>query len=742
MNIDEHILGGLNEAQKLAVTNVTGPLLIIAGAGSGKTKALTQRIVYQIFVKGISPWNILGVTFTNKAAKEMKKRIIKLLYPDADLENDNLDDYDIPLIGTFHSTCVKILRRDIHNIGLENSFTIYDTYDQQILMKNLIKDHGMSDELNYKAVLHAISNCKNELIHPDVYMARTYNFFTEQVAKFYQMYEQKLKENKALDFDDLIMKTVELFEKVPEILDKYQEKFKYISVDEYQDTNHAQYKLMKMLAEKYRNICVVGDDWQSIYSWRGANMQNILDFNKDYPEAEVVKLEQNYRSTSIILDAADSVMKKNKKRTDKKLWTDREEGEKIQIVRAANEKLEAEYIILRLKDKLEKYEFKDYSAFSVLYRTNAQSRTLEEMLIRYGIPYRIVGGVRFYERKEIKDMVAYLRLIQNPSDSVSLMRIINVPTRKIGLKTIETIQEFANQKDITMWGVIREIENYSEMMSESKIKALAKFRDMIYDFQNMNRTYKASGMVKYIIENSGYRKFLLEDKTVEGEARFENVQELASVANKYEMLEPGISLATFLEEIALISDTDKLDEKDNSVTLMTVHSAKGLEFDHVFICGLEDGVFPHSRSMIDAQELEEERRLMYVALTRAKDTATLTFAEQRMLYGDVKSNAMSQFIEDIPEELRQNNFEHKAKVTPIFDMNGNMPHRPIPVEGENEEINYDDIVVELFVGDRVRHGSFGVGTVTKLTGGIVEVVFDEVGKKKLALSVAPLEKID
>ncbi len=717
------ILDGLNDVQRIAAETAAGPLLIIAGAGSGKTRTLTHRIAYLIKEKGVRPHNILAVTFTNKAANAMKERILNLL--------GEVQEYETPTIGTFHSVCIRILRKYIHLLNFENSFVIYDTNDQVVLMKRIMKSRSIDEkQVNPKAVLNYISQAKNQLIGPDEYSNYSGNYFTEKVAELYIAYHKELSINNALDFDDIIMKTVQLFKTLPDVLKHYQERYTYISVDEYQDTNHAQYTLIKMLAEKYRNICVIGDPDQSIYSWRGANMQNILDFEKDYPDAVVVKLEQNYRSTKVILDAAHSIIEKNRKRKDKRLWTDREGGENLKIWSARDERDEAMQVLREITRHLKSHESPVYKDFAVLYRTNAQSRVLEESFMRFGIPYKVVGSVNFYERKEIRDIVAYLRLIHNPDDSVSLMRIINTPARKIGPKSLEILQFFAAQNDISMFRAMERADEIHEL--GSKVGPVENFIKMIRRFQSLNQEFAAAGLIKHVIMESGYREFLLEDKTPDGEARLQNIQELASVANKYEALEPGQSLSTFLEEIALISDLDKLNDRDNAVTLMTLHSAKGLEFPVVFLTGLEEGIFPHSRSLFEPQELEEERRLMYVGLTRAMDFLYLLYAERRMVYGEFKSSAPSQFLNDIPEELYSSGAP--ANSAPEFDS------KPIPVEEFVDDF-YEE--VELCDGDRVLHKTFGEGIILNVSGGVLTIAFknSKIGVKKLSKTIAPLQKL-
>lgn len=720
------LLQNLNDKQRDAVLKTQGSLLVVAGAGSGKTKALTHRIAYLIREMAISPWNILAVTFTNKAANEMKSRIVKLL-------NKEMNDEGLPVIGTFHSTCVRILRKHIQLLGYENSFTIYDTADQQVLIKRLLADLRIDDK-QYKprAMLFQISGAKNELVTPDQYETMAHNHFSEKVSEIYKHYQKSLKKNNALDFDDIIMKTVELFQKYPEVLDQYQEKFRYISVDEYQDTNHAQYILTNLLAQKYRNLCVIGDSDQSIYSFRGANIGNILNFEKDYPEAKVVLLEQNYRSTRPILNAAHAIIVKNAKRKDKKLWTEREGGEKIRFTELENERLEADFVAREIENRLRGHEFRDYRDYVVLYRTNAQSRVLEEAMLRHGMPYKIVGGIKFYERKEVKDLVAYLRVIQNQVDSVSLLRVINTPPRKIGAKTIEVVQEFAFKNNISFFESMARAQEIDELRG-GKTEALLALFKTIRELQSVNREFPASGLIKHVIDATGYKKFL-DDGSVEGEARLENVYELINVASKYDNLEPAMSLNIFLEEISLIADIDTLDNQDNAVTLMTIHSAKGLEFSNVFLVGLEEGIMPHSRSLLERDELEEERRLMYVAITRAKDKLYLLRAKSRTVYGETQSNPVSQFLADIPQELLEMDTRTQRPIS-VREIS----YTPIPVEEYPEEQT-----LELHDGDRVYHNSFGEGVVVALTGGVVTVSFKDirVGVKKLALSIAPLKKIE
>ncbi len=727
----ENLINSLNPKQQEAVLTTEGPVLVMAGAGSGKTKALTHRIAYLISELKVPGSSILAVTFTNKAAKEMQERVVKLL--------GTSPQGGMPTIGTFHSICVRILRKHIHLIGFDNSFVIYDSTDQQLLVKRIMKNLNIDDKkFAPMAVLGQISSAKNHLITPDRYKAVANNFFAEKVAQVYELYEENLKQNNALDFDDLLVKTVKLLNEIPDVLSYYQSRFEYVSVDEYQDTNEAQYKIIKMLVEKHGNLCVIGDSDQSIYSWRGANMQNILDFEKDYPMAKVILLEQNYRSTKNILDAAHHVISKNMKRKEKKLWTDNQKGDYLRRFEAQNEKEEAFFIANEIRKELTRYEAPDYRDFAVLYRTNAQSRVLEEAFMRSGIPYKIIGGIRFYERKEIKDIMAYLRLVHNPCDDIALLRIINVPTRGIGTKTLADLQALALRQKTNLFSILNSPELVTEL-SDRGSRSLEKFTETINKLRNLNRTETASAMIKYVLEYSGYKAYLEQGNEEGGEARLENVRELVSVASKYDSLEPGVSLAVFLEEVALIADTDKIDQTDNAVTLMTLHAAKGLEFPHVFLIGLEEGVFPHSRSLIDPEQYEEERRLMYVGITRAEQTLCLTFAKMRMLYGELKANTPSTFLLDIPDELfadQLNNFGRRNHQML------NLGHRPIPTESDTYVVS--ELATNFNQGDLVRHPSFGEGVIRRLSGGVAEIAFrnPKFGLKKLALSVAPLEKLD
>jgi len=748
------ILFKLNLAQKEAVTTIEGPVLIIAGAGSGKTRTLTHRVAYLIREKGVKPGNILAVTFTNKAAQEMKERIAKLLSDSGNilsapspvpsghplLKREEENRYNPPIMGTFHSICVKILRREIDKIGFKTSFNIFDDQDQLALMKKTMKEMQIDlDQFRPTAILGAISRAKNELIDEKEFEQSIGGYFEEIVSKIYTNYQKKLKEQNALDFDDILMYTVKIFQKFPEILEKYQRTFCYIMVDEYQDTNHAQYMLVKLLSQKHQNICVVGDDWQGIYSWRGANIQNILDFEKDYPNAKVIKLEQNYRSTQNILDAAYGVISKNINRKDKKIWTENKGGQLLTSYEAEDEKNEAEFIAEEIKQLIKNgYNYNDYV---ILYRTNAQSRIIEEIMLRNSIPYRIIGGIKFYQRKEIKDIVAYLRLINNFSDKVSLERIINEPKRGIGEITLGSWINLSAEQGVNCIDFAAQISNLKSQISnksqsaswqtnfkirDSKLDSIIKFSEFITRMSELKNKLPIIDFIQKVYTESRYEKFLL-DGTEEGEMRHENVQELLTVAQKYEEYEGEERLNLFLEEIALASDTDNVDQNKESVHLMTLHSAKGLEFKVVFIVGLEEGILPHSRSMQDSNEMEEERRLMYVGITRAKEKVYLLFTSERNIFGSTQINPPSRFLDDVPEYLL------KA-----------LNKKHITHNKKNEEKNVIDSVFHASCfkdGDRVCHDIFGDGTIVATQGDIITVAFSKVGLKKLLINVAPLNKI-
>lgn len=634
----------LNPEQRRAVEKMDGPLLIMAGAGSGKTRVLTHRIAYLISQRKAPPWAILAITFTNKAAREMQERVAKLV---------GSEGRDI-WVSTFHSMCVRILRRDIERIGFTSNFTILDSTDQLSVIRGCMKDLNLdTKKFEPRAIQAAISSAKNELLSPKRFEQNIGDYFQGVVAKVYTKYQQRLKSNNALDFDDLIMTTIELFKEEPEVLDFYQNKFKYIHVDEYQDTNRAQYMLCRMLADKHHNICVVGDSDQSIYRWRGADITNILNFEEDYPEATVIYLEQNYRSTANILNAANNVINQNTGRKPKKLWTDQGEGQPIKLYQADSEHDEGYFVTGEINKN--KANGKSYSKHAILYRTNAQSRVIEEILIKSDIPYQIVGGIKFYDRKEIKDILGYLRLISNPDDDISLERIINVPKRGIGATTMAKLAEAAAERGTSMMKVL---DNMDGLDIAAKTKgALREFYAMIDSLNRMVDYLSVTELTEKMLELSQYRLELQRENTLESKARLENIDEFLSVTQEFEQRNEDKSLVAFLTDLALIADIDSMnnepEEQDDAVILMTMHSAKGLEFPYVFIIGMEEGVFPHSRAFSDNEELEEERRLAYVGITRAEEQLYLTCARSRTLFGRTNANPPSRFLREIPDELKE-----------------------------------------------------------------------------------------
>lgn len=717
-------LSELNEEQRKAVTHPGGPLLVLAGAGSGKTRVLTYRIAYLIEHMGVDPSSIMAITFTNKAAEEMKERIERLIPWAKGM-----------LVSTFHSACVRILRSDIERLGYSRNFVIFDTQDQQVVARDSVKAMGLDDKkYSPQAVLSFIGRAKDKLLTPQECYDRAKDIREKTLARIYELYQKKLKELNALDFDDLIMKTVELFRECPEVLHHYQTKFKHILVDEYQDTNRAQYVLVKMLAEKHRNLCVVGDDDQSIYSFRGADIRNILDFEEDFPDATVIRLEQNYRSTQNILDAANSVISHNLGRKKKNLWTENGKGEKIYLVTLENEHEEA-FFIAREIEKLvnaRKFNLKD---FAVLYRTNAQSRVLEEMMVKMGLPYRIVGGLKFYQRKEIKDIMAYLRVVANPSDDVSLLRIINVPRRGIGEATVYELKRVAEENERSVYDIIKEeAYNFSSRVS-AKLKNFAR---LINDFIEKQNSLSIPELIAYILEKTGYIEELEAENSPEAQSRIENLKEMVGVAEEFERKYKGASLQDFLAEIALVSDVDELDDNKDAVVLMTLHSAKGLEFPVVFLSGMDEGIFPHSRSMFDEDELEEERRLCYVGITRAKKRLYLTRAWRRNLYGNTSFYSASRFIDEIPARLLK-------EIGPEDDIKKAKPvvqfKSAIKQSSETEKRKE----LKLNPGDRVKHSKWGEGVVTAVYGkgedAEIAVNFASEGTKRLILKYAPLVKI-
>ncbi len=725
-------LVNMNPMQLEAVKHTEGPLLILAGAGSGKTRVLTHRIAYLVEEKGVSPYEILAITFTNKAAKEMKERIEELL------GNNQRDLW----VSTFHSSCVRILRRDIDKIGYQRNFVIYDTTDQETVMKECLKAMNLDDKLySPRAVLGEIGRAKDQLIGPKEYLANnTVDFRKTTIGKLYQMYQEKLRKNNALDFDDLIMKTVELFLTNPTDLRYYQEKFKYVMVDEFQDTNISQYKLVSLLAQKHKNLCVVGDDDQSIYSWRGADIGNILGFEKDFPNSKVIKLEQNYRSTKNILSAANSVVANNIQRKSKKLFTDNLSGEIIEYYRASNEYEEAQYIASMIKRHVREDE-KNFADFAVLYRTNAQSRVLEEIMLKEGVPYRLYGGIRFYDRKEIKDILSYLRIVENPVDDITLQRIINVPKRGIGLKTVEKFQDYASAQGESLFSSLLDAEEMKDISTRVRVKT-KEFTALIVDLIERKNEMTVTEIVDEIYERTGYIKELTEENTIEAKGRIENLQEFKSLTMDFDKNSEIKTLEEFLARTALESPLDQMEGEDNVVVLMTLHSAKGLEFPVVFMPGMEEGIFPSSMSLQEQNE-EEERRLCYVGITRARERLYMTHAMMRTLYGRTGYNGVSRFINEIPSDYinKQTPYDRKKEVaamqtSPLF--RGEMLHRApqkLDVAGTATAAN----IGQMKAGFKVKHPKFGVGTIVAVDGDMISIAFPGNGIKKIAATFVQLE---
>jgi DNA helicase-2/ATP-dependent DNA helicase PcrA len=737
--LSNQLLTGLNNMQQEAVKTTDGPLLIMAGAGSGKTRVLTHRIAYLMIEKQIAPWNILAITFTNKAAREMKERIQHILGPGAD---------EI-WISTFHSMCVRILRRDSDRMGINRNFSILDTTDQLSVIKTVLKEKNL-DPKKYepRSILGSISSAKNELITPDEYVKTANSHYEQMVSEVYKEYQRKLRKNQSLDFDDLIMTTIQLFQRVPEVLESYQRKFQYIHVDEYQDTNRAQYMLVKLLAARFKNLCVVGDSDQSIYRWRGADIANILSFEKDYPQANVILLEQNYRSTKLILEAANEVIKNNSNRKPKKLWTENQQGSKISYYRADSEAAEGQFVAGKIKQLVESGQRK-LSDIAILYRTNAQSRIIEEVLLKSNLNYTIVGGIKFYDRKEIKDLLAYLRLIANPDDDISLARIINVPKRGVGSTSVDKIANYAIDNDLSLFQALYEIEQIG--VSARVINALVEFRELIRNLGNMQDYLSVTELAEEIIDKSGYREMLKLEKTLEAQSRLENIDEFLSVTQTFEKQNDDKSLVAFLTDLALVSDIDKLDEDDqdqsNAIVLMTLHSAKGLEFPVVFLIGLEEGVFPHSRSLMEEDEMQEERRLMYVGVTRAEKELFITNAQMRTLFGRTSMNPESRFIAEIPSELVENLNEEKKKSissSSSFNSARRLEKRPLVSRPIAASTGGDDI--SWAVGDKAEHKKWGIGTVVSVKGSgegkELDIAFPSpVGIKRLLAKFAPINRI-
>lgn len=715
-----YLLDELNPEQRSAAEKTDGPVLILAGAGSGKTKTLTHRIAYLIAQKNARPENILAVTFTNKAAKEMRERLGKLLGRAGD------DRSFMPFMGTFHSICVRLLRFDGEAIGVPKNYVIFDESDRQSAVKAAMRElHIAEKQHSPSSIGYMISSAKNELLTPSDYKNTAQMPQQHVAADVYAVYERIRKDAAALDFDDLIGETVRMLSTVPELRAKWQRQFQHILIDEYQDTNAAQYKLVKLLVGDGQNICVVGDDWQSIYSWRGADFKNILNFERDYPNALVVKLEQNYRSTKNILDAAHKVITKNTNRSSKELWTKAGAGSPVQIVGVQSEAHEGEFIVGRIKTAVD-MKARRYKDYAILYRTNAQSRAMEESFIRYGVPYRIVGGVRFYDRKEIKDLLAYLRMLYQPADRASFLRIVNVPARGLGAVSVQKFLDWQANSGFGLTDALLQIDLCPSLTPKARA-AFGVLGVLLQDMSNQVEKIGLPELIDVVIKRTGYEQHL-DDGSLQAEDRLQNVRELITVAKEYEAL----GLAGFLEEVALISDLDSVDDVADSVTLMTLHAAKGLEFPVVFMIGCEESIFPHSRAFYDQDEMEEERRLCYVGMTRAREELYLTHAAGRMLYGGVQHNPPSRFLADIDGSARE-------EIAPMFGYGMDAPAQPFGPAGSEPRYVPEDM--ELEVGDMVRHKVFGQGQVVDIDGTTISISFAGRGVKKLNVEFAPLERI-
>ncbi|AWM43227.1 DNA helicase PcrA [Bacillus amyloliquefaciens] len=735
--ISNQLLSGLNPVQQEAVKTTDGPLLLMAGAGSGKTRVLTHRIAYLMAEKHVAPWNILAITFTNKAAREMKERVESILGPGA----------DEVWISTFHSMCVRILRRDIDRIGINRNFSILDTADQLSVIKGILKERNIDPKkFDPRSILGSISSAKNELIEPEEFAKTAGGYYDQVTSDVYTDYQKKLLKNQSLDFDDLIMTTIKLFERVPEVLEFYQRKFQYIHVDEYQDTNRAQYLLVKQLAARLENICVVGDSDQSIYRWRGADIANILSFEKDYPSANVILLEQNYRSTKRILQAANEVIKNNSNRKPKNLWTENDEGIKLSYYSGDNEFGEGQFVAGKIYE-LNSSGRRKLSDIAILYRTNAQSRVIEETLLKSGLNYNIVGGTKFYDRKEIKDILAYLRLVSNPDDDISFTRIVNVPKRGVGATSLEKIASYAAMNGMSMFQAVKQVDFIG--VSAKAANALDGFGAMIENLTNMQDYLSITELTEEILEKTEYREMLKAEKSIEAQSRLENIDEFLSVTKNFEQKSEDKSLVAFLTDLALIADIDQLDQKEeesggkDAVTLMTLHAAKGLEFPVVFLMGMEEGVFPHSRSLMEEAEMEEERRLAYVGITRAEEELYLTNAKMRTLFGRTNMNPESRFIREIPGDLLENLNEKK---TPRMQPGRKVQPKRGPV---SRPVSYANKTggdsLSWAVGDKAGHKKWGTGTVVSVKGEgestELDIAFPSpVGVKRLLAAFAPIEK--
>lgn len=717
MSATHYLLKDLNPEQRKAAETTEGPVLILAGAGSGKTKTLTHRIAHIVASGKARPNQILAVTFTNKAAKEMRIRLAHLLGQDAD------DRAFMPFMGTFHSICVRLLRFDGEHIQVPKNYVIFDEADRQSAVKQALRQMGVNEkQYSPSSISHLISGAKNELISPAEYGAHARLPLQKIAADAYTIYERIRKDAAALDFDDLISETVRLLKTVPEIRQKWQTQFKYILIDEYQDTNAAQYSLVKLLTNSQANLCVVGDDWQSIYSWRGADFKNILNFERDYPRTLVIKLEQNYRSTKNILDAAHNIITKNTQRSDKALWTKAGQGSPVHIQYVSTESHEGELVVSRIKNAVSMRARRNKD-FAVLYRTNAQSRAIEEALIRYGVPYRIVGGVRFYDRKEIKDLIAYLRLLYQPSDRASFLRIVNVPTRGLGNVSVQKFLDIQQTSGLPILNLLEQIGQLEGLTPKAR-KAFAELGEMLARLKEAADEMSLPDLIEAVIKRIGYLDYL-DDGTPQAEDRAENVKELVSVAREY----ADLGLSGFLEEVALISDLDAVQADQDAVLLMTIHAAKGLEFPVVFMIGMEETIFPHSRALYDQDEMEEERRLCYVGMTRAREELVLTAAASRMLYGQTQHNPPSRFLADIDGKAETTQAPAFGYAGPSFERTDSLEPRVVPED------------TDLEIGGRVRHKVFGQGNIVAIDGRAVSVKFDGRGIKRLNLDFAPLERV-
>jgi DNA helicase-2/ATP-dependent DNA helicase PcrA len=734
--VKEDLLTGLNPEQLRAVETTEEPLLIQAGAGSGKTKTLTHRIAYLIATHKATPFNILAVTFTNKAAREMRGRVAELL-------GENPDNRSfMPFMGTFHAICVRILRQDGEAIGIPRSFVIFDEADRQSAVKQASKQL-MVDEKAFppRVISSLISSAKNDMLTPEEYAGLNTSPAGKVAAGVYPVYQRILKDAGGLDFDDLICKTVTMLQNYPDVREKWQRQFRYIMIDEYQDTNAAQYQLVKQLTNNHKNVAVVGDDWQSVYSWRGADFRNILHFERDYPGCTVIKLEQNYRSTKHILDAAHAVISKNTQRSDKKLWTDLGDGASVQLRQVTSERAEGELIIRTVKQAVDA-GLRNYRDAAVLYRTNAQSRAIEETFVRYGVPYRVVGGTRFYDRKEIKDVIAYVRLLFQPDDRISFERIVNVPSRGLGAKSVQNFLDWQSLQGLALQEGLEKVGECGNLTPKAK-KSFIGLGDILSSLRNIMDELTVAGLIDSLLRRIDYLNFL-DDGTLQAESRQENVKELLSVAQEYQ----DVGLDGFLEEVSLVSDLDSADFGNDAVTLMTLHGAKGLEFPMVFMTGMEETIFPHSRALYDQSEMEEERRLCYVGMTRAKSELIMTYATSRMLYGGVQHNPPSRFLSDIDAD-----FQMDAGLAARHSREGGNPNLENDsligldshLHGNDENImaasNEPRYVPELSEGDIVRHQLFGEGQVAEIDGETATIYFKHKGAKKLNIAFAPLEKL-